>query len=39
LSENIPGAVLHRIDGAGHMSPLERPDQFNDVLARFFGCG
>lgn len=35
LSENIPGAVLHRIEGAGHMSPLERPDQFNDTLAAF----
>src|SRR5262249_32266524 len=39
LSENIPGAVLHRIDGAGHMSPLERPDQFSDVLAAFFARG
>jgi 3-oxoadipate enol-lactonase len=39
LSENISGAVLHRIDGAGHMSPLERPDQFNEILARFFGSG
>ena len=36
LSENIPGAVLRRIDGAGHMSPLERPDQFSDMLAAFF---
>jgi 3-oxoadipate enol-lactonase len=35
LSENIPGAVLHRIEGAGHMSPLERPDQFSDTLAAF----
>jgi len=39
LSENIPGAVLHRIEGAGHMSPLERPDQFNDRLVMFFGGG
>ena len=39
LSENIPGAVLHRIDGAGHMSPLERPDQFSDMLAAFFARG
>jgi pimeloyl-ACP methyl ester carboxylesterase len=35
LSENIPGAVLHRIEGAGHMSPLERPDQFSDTLTAF----
>jgi pimeloyl-ACP methyl ester carboxylesterase len=35
LSENIPGAVLHRIEEAGHMSPLERPDQFNDTLTAF----
>jgi pimeloyl-ACP methyl ester carboxylesterase len=39
LSENIPGAVLHRIEGAGHMSPLERPEQFSDRLAMFFGGG
>ena len=39
LSENIPGAVLHRIDGVGHMSPLERPDQFSDMLAAFFARG
>jgi 3-oxoadipate enol-lactonase len=37
LSENIPHAILRRIDGAGHMSPLEQPDQFSDVLAEFFG--
>ena len=36
LSENIPGAVIHRIEGAGHMSPLERPRQFSDVLKAFF---
>jgi pimeloyl-ACP methyl ester carboxylesterase len=36
LSENIPHAVLHRIEGAGHMSPLERPHQFSDTLAGFF---
>jgi proline iminopeptidase len=39
LAENIPGAVLHRIDGAGHMSPLERPDKFSDILAAFFARG
>jgi pimeloyl-ACP methyl ester carboxylesterase len=36
LSENIPGAVIHRVEGAGHMSPLERPHQFSDVLKAFF---
>jgi len=35
LSENIPGAALHRIEGAGHMSPLERPDQFSGTLTAF----
>lgn len=35
LSENIPGAVLRRIEAAGHMSPLEQPDQFSDTLAAF----
>jgi pimeloyl-ACP methyl ester carboxylesterase len=37
LSENIAGAVLHRIEGAGHMSPLEQPDQFSDTLTAFLG--
>jgi pimeloyl-ACP methyl ester carboxylesterase len=39
LSESIPGAVLHRIEGAGHMSPLERPHQFSDRLATFLAGG
>ena len=39
LSENIPGAIHHRIEGAGHMYPLERPDLFSDRLAMFFGGG
>jgi pimeloyl-ACP methyl ester carboxylesterase len=39
LSENIPGAVLHGIEGAGHMSPLERPHQFSDRLATFLAGG
>jgi len=36
LSENIPHAVLHRIEGVGHMSPLEQPDEFSDVVTAFF---
>jgi pimeloyl-ACP methyl ester carboxylesterase len=35
MAETIPGAVLHRIAGAGHMSPLEEPGEFNERLAAF----
>lgn len=35
LSENIPHAVLHRIEGVGHMSPLEQPNEFSDVVTAF----
>jgi pimeloyl-ACP methyl ester carboxylesterase len=31
----LPNARLERIDMAGHMSNLENPDQFNDVLLEF----
>jgi 3-oxoadipate enol-lactonase len=35
MSALIPGAGLVRIQAAGHLSSLERPDAFNDALARF----
>lgn len=35
IAETIPGAQFHIVDGAGHMAPLERPDDFNRVLAAF----
>jgi pimeloyl-ACP methyl ester carboxylesterase len=33
MADAIPGAELAVIDGAGHLSNLERPDQFNALLA------
>jgi pimeloyl-ACP methyl ester carboxylesterase len=35
LAENIPGASLEIIDGAGHLLPLERPDEVNRFLHRW----
>lgn len=35
IAEAIPGAQFHIIEGAGHMAPLELPDEFNRVLSTF----
>ena len=35
LADTIPGAAFSRIAGAGHMSPLEQPRQFNATLLDF----
>lgn len=35
LADRIPDAVWAVIDGAGHLSNMERPAQFNEVLIRF----
>ena len=35
LRRGIAGSELVRIAGAGHLASLERPDTFNDALARF----
>ena len=35
LADTIPGAAFSRIAGAGHMSPLEQPGQFNATLLDF----
>lgn len=35
MEANINGARHVRIDGAGHMSPIERPDAFNAAIKRF----
>lgn len=37
LSRLIPGSVFEIIEGAGHMSFVEKPDEFNRRLARFLG--
>lgn len=35
LAAQIPGAHLERIEGAGHLPSLERPDQLNRLLLDF----
>jgi 3-oxoadipate enol-lactonase len=35
MRELIPHARLHVIEGAGHLSNLERPDEFNALLVEF----
>jgi 3-oxoadipate enol-lactonase len=32
IAEQVPGATLTVIEGAGHLSNLERPEAFNDAL-------
>ena len=35
MAETIPGAALRKIAGAGHITPLEQPRQFNAHLLDF----
>jgi 3-oxoadipate enol-lactonase len=35
LRKDIPGAELQVIPGAGHLTPLEKPDEINALLGRF----
>jgi 3-oxoadipate enol-lactonase len=35
MSDNIPGARLTVIDGAGHLPNMEKPEIFNEILADF----
>jgi 3-oxoadipate enol-lactonase len=35
MQGQIPNAILETIDGAGHLSNLENPIAFNDILERF----
>jgi pimeloyl-ACP methyl ester carboxylesterase len=40
MAEQIPGAELAIIEGAGHLSNLEAPESFNDLLRAFLErCG
>lgn len=40
MAEQIRGAELVRIEGAGHLSSLEAPERFNEALGRFLDrCG
>ncbi len=35
LTRMIPGAHYEPIEGAGHLSNLERPDAFNTIVGAF----
>jgi pimeloyl-ACP methyl ester carboxylesterase len=35
LGENIRNAQMANIEDAGHMSPLEKPDEVNKVISEF----
>ncbi len=37
IADAIPGARFEVIQGAGHMSPMERPEAFNAVLRAWLG--
>jgi len=37
MARAIPGARLERIDGAGHLTPMERPDDVAAALGAHFG--
>ncbi|MBL8669952.1 MAG: alpha/beta fold hydrolase [Alphaproteobacteria bacterium] len=37
LADTIPGALEARIEGAGHMAPLEAPDAFDAAVEGFLG--
>jgi 3-oxoadipate enol-lactonase len=37
IADAVPGATLVVIPKAGHLSNLERPDEFNQALATFLG--
>lgn len=39
LAALVPGAKLERIPGAGHISNLERPAEFNRIVQEFIGNG
>lgn len=36
LCERIPGAALHVLQGARHLTPVERPEEVGGLLATFF---
>jgi pimeloyl-ACP methyl ester carboxylesterase len=37
LADGLPNSELHVIAGAGHLTPAERPDRFNQLVAGFLG--
>jgi pimeloyl-ACP methyl ester carboxylesterase len=37
MTAAVDGARLLRVPGAGHLSPLERPDEVSEALVAFVG--
>jgi len=37
IHAEVPGSTFVEIDGAGHLSNLDRPDEFNRALEKFIG--
>ena len=35
MAEKIPGARFERLEGCGHLGPMDQPEAFNQVLERF----
>ena len=35
LAKHIPGACLEHVEGAGHLSPIEKPDEINGRIRNF----
>ena len=37
IHADVPGSTFVEIDGAGHLSNLDRPDEYNRALEKFIG--
>lgn len=35
MADKIPGAEFHLVPGAGHLSPLEKPEVVNEIISAF----
>jgi pimeloyl-ACP methyl ester carboxylesterase len=35
MAQKIPGAEYERLEGCGHLGPMDQPDSFNETLAAF----
>jgi pimeloyl-ACP methyl ester carboxylesterase len=35
MAQKIPGAEFVRLEGCGHLGPMDQPDSFNEALAAF----
>jgi len=36
MAKEIPDSELHVVEGSGHMVPMERPEEFHELLGRFW---